>query len=96
MRWRRWRDSVPLMRVAVGVVTLAVTGCASASVKKTDRATGVSSSESTNFLNGKRITESLRYDKANEKDVVIGKRAGSVDRAPVFLEEVDAGPMDSE
>ncbi len=32
-------------------------------VRKTDRATGVSTFDSTNYLNGKRITESLRYDK---------------------------------
>lgn len=31
-------------------------------VKKTDRATGVSTFDSTNYLNGKRITESLRAD----------------------------------
>jgi hypothetical protein len=38
-------------------------------LKKTDRDTGVSTSESTNYSNGKRITESLRYDEAKKKDV---------------------------
>ena len=65
-------------------------------VKKTDRATGVSTSESTNYLNGKRVTESLRYDKAKNKDVVVSKKTGSVDTAPIFLEDADARPLGSE
>jgi hypothetical protein len=65
-------------------------------VKKTDRATGVSTSESTNYLNGKRVTESLRYDKTKDKDVVVSKKAGSVDTAPISLEDADARPLGSE
>jgi hypothetical protein len=65
-------------------------------VRKADRATGVSTSESTNYLNGKRITESLRYDEAKKKDVVVGKKTSSVATAPIFLEDVDAGPLESD
>jgi hypothetical protein len=63
-------------------------------VKKTDRATGVSTSESTNLLTGKRITESLRHDEATGKDVVVGRKTSSADTTPLFLEDVDAGPLD--
>lgn len=65
-------------------------------VKNTDRGTGVSTSESTNYLNGKRATESLRYDRAKNKDVVVGQKASSVDTAPIFLEDADARPLGSE
>jgi hypothetical protein len=65
-------------------------------VKKADRGTGVSTSESTNYSNGKRITESLRYDEAKKKDVVVGKKTSSVATTPIFLEDVDAGPLQSD
>lgn len=65
-------------------------------IKKVDRATGESTAESTNLLNGKRITESLRYDKATDRDVVVGKKTSSVETLPVYLEDVDAGPLEAE
>ncbi len=65
-------------------------------VKNTDRGTGVSTSESTNYLNGKKVIESLRYDQAKNKDVVVSKKASSVDTAPVFLEDADARRLGSE
>jgi len=65
-------------------------------VKKTDRATGESTSESTNYLTGKRVLESLRYDEAKKKDVAVGKKTSSVGKPPIFLEDADTGPLDSE
>ena len=62
-------------------------------VRKADRATGLSTTESTNYLNGRRITESRRYDEAKKADVVVGKKASPVATTPIFLEDVDAGPL---
>jgi hypothetical protein len=64
-------------------------------VKRADRATGVSTSQSTNHLTGKRITESLRYDKAKDKDVVVSKKTSTVATTPIFLEDVDASALQS-
>ena len=62
-------------------------------VRKADRTTGESTLESSNHLTGRRMTESLRYDEAKKTDVVTGKKTGSVATAPIFLEDVDAGPL---
>lgn len=65
-------------------------------VKWTDRATGKAKVESTNYLTGKRVTESLRYDEAKDKEISMGKKTSSVGTAPIFLEGVDAGPLGEE
>lgn len=61
--------------------------------RKTDRATGQATSESTNYLNGKRMTESLRYDQATKRDLAVGRKTSAVATVPIFLEDVDAGPL---
>lgn len=63
-------------------------------VTKADRGNGESTFVSTNYLNGKQVAESRRYDRAKNKVVVVGRKLNSIVAAPIFLEDADTSPLD--
>jgi hypothetical protein len=55
---------------------------------------GTSTLESTNYLTGKRIIESFRYDEKQQRDMLVNSRTVSVPADRIFLEEADSKNLD--
>jgi len=58
-------------------------------VDKADRGEGTTQKVSTNLLTGQRVTESLRYDSKQDKDVPVSSKKSKVAVKKVYLEDVD-------
>jgi len=58
-------------------------------LEMTDRAVGTSTVESTNLLNGTKITEQRKYDEKADKDVVVSSKKDKVPVRKRYLEDVD-------
>ena len=57
-------------------------------VAERDRATGKSTTTSTNFLTGKQVIEKTRYNQKTDKEVTVAKTTKTVPKAKKFIEEV--------
>jgi len=57
-------------------------------VQRRDRATGIGSSESTNYLTGEHVEEALAYDEGSDKDVVTESKRSTANAAKLYLENV--------
>ena len=58
-------------------------------VAERDRATGKSTTFSTNFLTGKQVIEKTRYNQKTDKEVTVSKTTKIVPKAKKFIEAVD-------
>jgi hypothetical protein len=58
-------------------------------VVSSDRLTGESENESTNYLTGVKIIKKTRYDQKNDRDVVVSSRTQRITARKRFLEEID-------
>jgi len=61
-----------------------------------DRATGETTSESTNYLIGVKITETFQYNKKFDKDVKKTNRRIKIKKSPQYLEEIDYETLDDD
>lgn len=53
-----------------------------------DSAQGKGTIESSNYLTGKKITSSYRYDKSGERKIISGTKEGEIPRQTTFMEDV--------
>ncbi len=63
-------------------------------VRKWDRATGAGTLESTNYLTGGHVEETVAYDRAKDKDVVTRSERSTVSAAKLYLEDVVQTDLD--